>query len=217
MKVGTDSILLGSWVNPLHAQHILDVGTGSGLLAVMMAQKSADDAQILGIDIDDAAISQARDNGQASPWPQKLDFRCTPLQALGTHQQYELIISNPPYFPPGQTFDPQRQQARHTGELSHQELIEIVCQLLSSDGRFAFVLPTTPGLELVDMAKAHGLYVQRQLWIKTREDKMPVRILVEMGYEHAPQPEMQLLSIYDLDNTYTDQYKSLCRDYYLNF
>ncbi|GGO64107.1 tRNA1(Val) (adenine(37)-N6)-methyltransferase [Bowmanella pacifica] len=217
MKVGTDSILLGSWVNVLQATNILDIGTGSGLLAIMMAQKSAVDSRILGIDIDSSAIAQAWENGLRCPWPEKLSFDCVALQAIDVHQQYDLIISNPPYFPHGQQFDVQRQQARHTGELSHPQLIESVCSGLSRHGRFAFVLPTEPAFALIDMAEARGLHLQRQLWVKSRQDKAPTRVLAELGYQQTSQVDTQHLSIYDLHNHYTDAYKHLCRDFYLKF
>ncbi|GAA0361784.1 tRNA1(Val) (adenine(37)-N6)-methyltransferase [Bowmanella denitrificans] len=216
MKVGTDSIVLGSWVNPNKAQTILDIGTGSGLLALMMAQKSHNEVQILGIDIDHNAITQARDNARLSPWPHKLVFEQRPLQQLQQHKHYDLIISNPPYFPHGQQFARQRQQARHTSELEHSVLIAAVAGLLTRQGRFAYVLPVKPAETLIELGKTVGLLLQRCLLLQSQPDKAPVRMLVELAAKES-QPVIETLCIHQSDSDYSQAYRQLCRDFYLNF
>lgn len=118
MKVGTDGILLGAWANIDGARRILDIGTGSGLVALMLAQRSSADVNIMGLELDEAAAAQAADNVQASPWPQKVAIQQGALQQY-IAPEFDLIVSNPPYYSHGQDFaDAARAQARHTGSLT---------------------------------------------------------------------------------------------------
>ncbi|GAB3018679.1 tRNA1(Val) (adenine(37)-N6)-methyltransferase [Bowmanella dokdonensis] len=219
MKVGTDSIMLGSWVMPGHAKTVLDIGTGSGLLALMLAQKCLPAASISGIDIDPHAIEQARDNAQVSPWARQLVFDCIALQDFRPDCPLELIVSNPPYYPAGQRFDKAREQARHTGMLSHAALLGWVSGHLAENGRFACVLPVSTALPLMDKAAGYALSLSRRLDVSTTASKPVSRVLMEFirTKNQASTPQEEQLTIYAQGPQYSQAYRQLCRDYYLNF
>lgn len=220
MKVGTDSILLGSWADPGAAESILDIGTGSGLLAIMLAQKSRSDCMISGLDIDADAIEQAQINGARSPWAKQLEFRLSSIQNWHPRGKYELIITNPPYFdnPTRATRGTNltRLAARQTLNLSHQQLISRVAELLSDNGRFYCVLPVDNAQRLMQIGHQHGLYCDQLLIVAARPQGPPIRYLMAFTRQ-ASQPDIEHLSIYTQGQTYSPAYKSLCRAYYLNF
>jgi tRNA1Val (adenine37-N6)-methyltransferase len=236
MKVGTDSIMLGSWLEVGPARRILDVGTGSGILAVMLAQKSPVDCQISGIDIDEAAISQAKRNGQTCPWSSRLHFSQSSLQDFLPSEKFELILSNPPFFPVYrrsgeesqqviQHAEPfisqqQRQTARHTGTLSHRQLLDGVASLLSDDGRFACVLPAQNSDELIGYAAELGLLCRRRLLVRAKPEGKIIRHLLDFcRYSLLSERDVETkqLSIQQADGEYSQAYMNLCQDYYLKF
>ena len=142
MKVGTDGVLLGAWANAKGKQRILDIGTGSGLIALMLAQRT--DAMITGIEIDPASATQAQENAAASPWADRLQIVATDIAGYTSYQAFDLIVSNPPFFnemllPPGAA----RSQARHTQALTFEALLFHVQRLLSPEGSFCAILPAT--------------------------------------------------------------------------
>ncbi|AWL11000.1 tRNA(1)(Val) (adenine(37)-N(6))-methyltransferase [Saliniradius amylolyticus] len=216
MKVGTDSIALGSWVRVGSARRILDVGCGSGLLALMLAQKASAGAFIEGIDIDLPAIAQARDNGAASPWSQQIAFYQSPVQSWRPTKSYDLIVTNPPYFPAGQSFEARRQQARHQGSLNLSELMASVAQLLARDGTFWVVLPHTQQSELAQAAKDWRLCCYQQLRLRAQPHKPVSLVASAWGWQDTPFSSKTLV-IRDNDNQYTAAFRRLCRHYYLKF
>ena len=179
MKVGTDGVLLGAWT-PFTGKekHVLDIGTGCGLVALMLAQR-IHNAQITGIDIDVASVGQANENFQASPWPERLKAELVPVQELScqTDLRYDLIVSNPPFFVSSLPNPRQeRMQARHTCTLSHEDLLHAVVALLEPQGTFALVLPVHEGqhiLTLEDMAKNY----QGRVWARERASLMQLLYL----------------------------------------
>lgn len=221
MKVGTDSIMLGSWVHTNNAQHILDIGTGSGLLAIMLAQKTQDTCLINGIDIDANAVAQAKDNAKNCPWAARLTFQQTGLQQLPIGKSYDLVISNPPYFPinlsANKTHSVQsRQNARQTIALDHPTLLQEVIKHLSANGRFCCVLP----IEAVPLFTLHaesiGLYCTRELLVQPKQQAQVTRFLLEFSRTKEIKIS-EKLSIYNHLNSYSKEYIALCKDYYLNF
>lgn len=228
MKVGTDSIMLGSWIEPGEAQQILDIGTGSGLLAIMLAQKTADQARILGIDIDQDAINQAYVNANNTAWADRLAFANIPLQTLCKHtelaQLYDLIVSNPPYFAVNSTSNQQYQQAAHSKRINARqtttlevlELLNSVNTHLSVNGCFYCVLPS----ENVELFIAHasnlGLHNNAQLQVQSRPDGKIVRVLLKFSRFFSC-PQINRLTIYDQGTHYSQAYIDLCKAYYLRF
>ena len=133
MKVGTDGVLLGAWASCDGAERILDIGTGTGVIALMLAQRNTE-AKIHAVEIDSTATQRARSNFDMSPWAERLDVECCAVQAFNRAEKFDLIISNPPYFvdsllPP----DAKRSTARHTHDLTFEELDKAVCRLLADD------------------------------------------------------------------------------------
>ena len=224
MKVGTDSIVLGSWTNAGQAQQILDIGTGSGLLALMMAQKSSSNSLITGIDSNQKAIYQAKVNGLNSPWSQRLHFLQTSLQSYEPGQFFDLIISNPPYFQAKQV-DPdlgfenisaERKQARHTSELTHSELLLNVARLLATNGTFYCVLPDLVCEAFVQEARLHGLFCHAQLSVSSKPGGVSIRRFLKFA-RRQQDTKTESLTIHADKGGYTQEYKDLCKDYYLNF
>ncbi|MBC3766909.1 methyltransferase [Neptunicella marina] len=217
MKVGTDSIMLGSWVKPGNARRMLDVGTGSGLLALMLAQEAgAADFDIVAIDIDQAAVEQAGRNIAASLWSDKIRVFYQSLQ-LCEKGPFDLIISNPPYYPAGQSFDPQRQQARHQAGLNFDDLMRHVARLLADNGRFACVIPAQFERQLLNSAAQSALYLNRRLAVKSTPNKAVSRLLLEFSAQQAASADKVQLFIRNLNGEYSEDYKNLCREFYLNF
>lgn len=225
MKVGTDSIMLGSWADPGDAESILDIGTGSGLLAIMLAQKSRHDAHILGVDVSESAVLQARFNARQCPWHKQLHFLQSPIQQLSIGRTMDVIISNPPYFQPKKgrlhEGDPQymvsdRRVARHTTELNDDELMSNTRRLLSEHGHFFCVLPADRLTPLQDIARTYGLYCRDRLAVKSAPDTKVIRYLLRFGREPGSCRERHI-AIRTKDGNYSGDYKALCKDFYLNF
>jgi tRNA1Val (adenine37-N6)-methyltransferase len=221
MKVGTDSIMLGSWVKTNNAQRILDIGTGSGLLVIMLAQKTQDTCLIDGIDIDAAAISQAKDNAKNCPWSERLIFRKISLQNFHTATKYDLIVSNPPYFSLNATANKtcahkNRVMARQTITLDHKTLLGQVMEKLSDDGRFCCVLPKNVGDLFIKNAELIGLDCTRVMYVKPKPHADITRLLLEFGRHRKPK-STENINIYNQLDKYSTEYIALCKDYYLNF
>jgi len=215
MKVGTDSVLLGSWVQPGAARRILDIGTGTGILAIMLAQKSG--AAIDAIDIDEGAYMQARENAMISPWFSRIRAVQLSFQefADSAPDRYDLVVSNPPYFhdsylPPTAA----RLQARHSDQLPFDDLISGVRKLLDPNGTFCIILPKKEGLEFLDMAQHNGLFCHRMLRVRTRAGKPDKRLLMEFDL-HLGSMEHEEMVILEEGDAYSTRYYELTRDYYI--
>jgi tRNA1Val (adenine37-N6)-methyltransferase len=214
MKVGTDAVLLGSWVNAGGAKRILDIGTGTGVIAMMLAQKSA--AEIDAIDIDLNACAQAKENVMESAWADRICVRNISFQDFSesTEKKYDLIVSNPPYFrdaPKPQSFE--RIQARHTDLLSFDDLAEGVKRIISPSGKFCVVLPCREGKEFMDIALRYGLFSNKILRVKTVHDKEK-RLLLELSPEIKPIIEDEI-TIQNDEHTFSKAYVDLTSDFYL--
>lgn len=221
MKVCTDSIMLGSWVQTRNAQHILDIGTGSGLLGIMLAQKTQNVCLIDGIDIDAAAISQAKENAKNCPWTHRLTFYHTSLQQLPFTTDYDLIITNPPYFSINISAnkaysEKNRINARQTIELDHPTLLQKVTKHLSANGKFYCILPVEVAELFTSDAFSIGLYCTRELQVQPKYQTHVTRLLLE--FSRTKQKKVcENLSIYNNLGNYSKEYIALCKDYYLNF
>lgn len=217
MKVGTDGVLIGAWVSCGNADSILDVGTGTGLIALMLAQKCGK-AQIDAIDIDAVAYRQAKDNFEHSPWSDRLQSLHESLQEFSAKsgKRYDLIVSNPPYFMDAHPAPSEaRNVARHMDEsLSIKELCEGVKQLLSPSGRFCVIFPFREGMRFLEYAEGHGLYANRLTKVKTKVEKHEKRLMMEFELHRKDLIEDELV-IQEEDLSFTDQYIELTKDFYL--
>ncbi|MFI3318330.1 MAG: methyltransferase [Rikenellaceae bacterium] len=217
MKVGTDGVLLGAWVEVKgNESHILDIGAGTGVIALMMAQRSK--AKVDGVEIEHSSAEQAAENVKLSPWAERVTIYHTPIQEFSPQQKYDLILSNPPYFVDS-LLSPSsaRSTARHTTDLSFNELAESVVRLLSIDGRFALILPTTEG-QLFDVAANRvGLKLLRRVMVSTSRGSAPKRVMSEYSPAFAGECVIEQLTIGSHDQQYTDEYRELTREFYLKF
>ncbi|ART80124.1 tRNA1(Val) (adenine(37)-N6)-methyltransferase [Oceanisphaera avium] len=214
MKVGTDGILLGAWVTLAQAKRILDVGTGSGLVALMLAQRTTPEVKIIGLELDKQAAIQACENVAASPWPQKVVIKQGALQAY-QEQPFDLIVANPPYFKPGQAFECQaRQHARHTSSLSLADLFKHTKRLLQPSGRLAVILP----YQALDIARQeaqlNNLYLVEQQEVYTKEGKEASRFL-GLFCSVKSQEIREQLWINTANQGYSESYLRLVRPFYL--
>jgi tRNA1Val (adenine37-N6)-methyltransferase len=215
MKVGTDSVLLGSWINPAQSSDILDIGTGSGIIALMLAQKSF--AQIDAIDVDDNACAQAEENFKISPWQDRLHVIHQPFQeyANSTDKKYDLIVSNPPYFQDAyKPAEEAKLKAKHGDSLCFAELVEGVKKLLTEKGKFCLILPYREGNEFIGIALRKGLFCQEIVRVKTKADKSEKRLMMAFTFEFGMMTETELV-IQDNDTSFSKEYIELTKEYYL--
>ena len=213
MKVGTDGVLLGAWCATDGAERILDIGTGTGVIALMMAQRSAA-TQIVGIDIDSGAAARAAQNFTASPWSSRLEAQCCAVQEFDD-EKFDLIVSNPPYFTDSLLCpDARRTTARHTTELTFKELDSAVCRLLAPQGRFALILPTEQMEAYLELS---ALKVVRRCAVSSTPMGAVKRVMAELAFDNQAICE-QSLSIYtDTPPEYSAEYREVTKDFYLKF
>jgi tRNA1Val (adenine37-N6)-methyltransferase len=215
-KVGTDGVLLGAWVRVLSTDRfLLDVGTGSGLIALMLAQRSDSGSHIDAVDVGEAEVQQAIDNVTRSPWPEKITLWNTSLQEFSSPGRYDLIVSNPPFFvnslqPP----EIRRSSARHAHSLPFDELLQNVVRLLAPGGRFGVILPYQEALDFTERALLHQLFPSRITSFRARKNKPVERILSEFCFEKKNVESSELV-LYEEGSTWSESYKSLTRDFYL--
>ena len=218
MKVGTDAVLLGSWVNTSNAKHILDIGTGTGIIALMLAQKSG--ARIDAIDIDANAFLQATENVNASKWKDRIEVHQISLQQymIESERKYDLIVSNPPYFvDSSKALEISRTNARHTDQLAYDELLNGVLKLLDPNGKFYVILPTKESELFRVLAEENKLFLTKLTRVITRLDKPEKRLLMRFEFIPRAFSEDSITIEEDERHSYTEQYKELTKDYYLAF
>ena len=217
MKVGTDGVLLGAWTRVGESdRRILDIGTGTGVIALMMAQRSVN-ARITAVEIDPPSADDARDNAAASPWGDRVEVVVCDIADYNPVERYDLILTNPPYFsesllPP----DRSRAAARHTDSLSFGTLADSAHRLLGDDGRLALILPTEGALRFRAEAVERGLYPQRMTEVWSTPRSGAIRLLAEYGRQPLPSPPVPDRIVID-DGGFTAEYRALTKDFYLKF
>lgn len=217
MKVGTDGVLLGAWVNVENSTRILDVGTGSGLLALMLAQRRQK-ATIDAIEIEENACRQACENAEDSAWRNRITVFHTSLQNFKPLEKYDLIVSNPPFFSQSlQNPDLLRKTARHNDSLLPEELAQHAKRLLKENGRLAVIYPLHEAQLFCKAAQEIGFYIQRITHVIPSVGKNAKRLLVELQLSPCELLENKLCIEKEMRHTYTDEYISLTKDFYLNF
>lgn len=216
MKVGTDGVLLGAWADVTNANTILDIGTGSGVIALMLAQRTPHQTHIDAIEIEDNAFEQADENIKNAPWHDRVVAHHVALQQFESAHQYDLIVSNPPYFQNSQKPpDKKRVQARHTTSLSYPELLSFSAALLTPAGKLSLVLPFTEGLQFIALARQHNFYCSRQWSFRTRHEKPIERWLLEFSFRQQQTPESGEILLYQQGEDWSDRYKELTKEFYL--
>ena len=219
MKVGTDGVLLGAWASAeAGVRRVLDIGTGTGLVALMLAQR-APQAQVVGIDVEEVVEAQA--NAAASPWAGRVEMLRTAVQEFAPAEGFDLVVSNPPFFAGSLTCpDAGRTTARHTVRLSFEELRDAAVRLLNPGGRFAVVLPTDAAAHFIALC-CGSLPLVRRTDVRTTPRRPAKRTLLEfmaLPLSEAPQPELSELTVGTGESEcYTPEYRALTRDFYLKF
>lgn len=213
MKVGTDSVLLGAWTDVNKAERILDVGTGSGVIALMVAQRSQ--GIVHGIDIDESSVRQAKQNASNSPWSHRISMYCQDIKSYQPEKDYDLIVSNPPFFQAGMPPpDPVRLRARHHLKLGHQKLIYHCQRLLTKKGRLSIILPDKEGNAIVHRATEAGFYLKRKLKFRAKRSCQVERLLLEFTSMKTITREEELIH-YNEQGQWTEDYINLTKDFYL--
>lgn len=216
MKVGTDGVLLGAWASVGVAQSALDIGTGTGLVALMLAQRS--NAHIHAIELDEAAYHQAVLNFKASPWSEYLNAVLADFKTYDPALKYDLIVSNPPYF--NQSLKnpcDKKSLARHTDSLNYAELIKGAAKLLEDTGRFCVVLPAAEKLNFKEIAAQYDLKLNKTLNVKPTPGKPSKRVLMEFSFLGTAEEVDELIIEEFGRHQYSDAYKQLTKDFYLAF
>ncbi len=214
MKVGTDGTLLGAWAKADNPKQILDIGTGTGIIAMMMAQRF-ENAQVKAIELEINASQQAAENFQNTRWSNRLISEHISLQNFQHTPSFDLIVSNPPYFENNlKPTRKQRKQARHTDTLSFESLIEYSSKLLNKNGSLAIILPSENKSKVEKIAKNHKLHINRLCWVKGTEKTTIKRALLQFSFQENRLEETTLI-IEKERHLYTDEYTRLCKDFYL--
>lgn len=217
MKVGTDGVLLGAWASVDGAHNILDIGTGTGLIALMLAQRCLS-ANIEAIDVDEAAVLQAQENVADSPWRERikvsrLDVKDVPYAWKGT---FDCIVSNPPYFTDSlKCPDSSRTLARHAIGLDFLSLAKAVAFLLIEEGTFSVVVPADNYTGLVESCLREKLYLQRVCWIHTKPDVSAKRVLLAFVKRPVAETLHEHLTVEVSRHVYSPEYVALLKDFYL--
>ncbi len=215
MKVGTDAILLGCWTEVKPEDMVLDIGTGCGLLPLMLSQKGV--AHVDAVDIDAASIEEATVNFEASQWREQLKAYCVDIVDFRSDKQYDLVISNPPFFNRFSKCDSERKsRARHndTG-LSYDTICREVVRLMRPEGRLAVVLPLDVSTDFLKTAACFGLYLHRRLTIIPIAGKGANRVNLELGFGKSDEVKEETFVIRDTEGRFTPQYNVLLKDFYL--
>ncbi|WP_339878455.1 tRNA1(Val) (adenine(37)-N6)-methyltransferase [Pseudidiomarina gelatinasegens] len=218
MKVSTDSLLFGAWVDVTGSVRIADFGTGCGVLALMLAQRAEASASIDAIELDVAAAQQARDNVAASPWPEKITVYQGDVLAFATKQgDYDLVVMNPPYFPNHLPSSASKRSLARQGEGDiWQRWLAHAASQIHNQGRIALVAPMQALETIFTEAQALGLHACRQLQVQSVVGKSPYLVLLELRPTTvADCNENETLVIRNPDNKYTNEYAKLTADFYL--
>lgn len=217
MKVGTDSVILGAW-SPVGNNircNILDIGTGTGILSIMAAQKN-EMAQIKGIEIDRDAYLQAVENVKNSKWNRNIEIIYGDICEYKFDEKFDYIISNPPYFENSlKSYDKSRNIARHTDTLDFDKLMRAAGDLLNENGSFYVIIPTTSEDSICHSAIQNGIYLSNKTNIITKEGSTPKRIILEFKHKFSTYTENSI-TIRDKTNRYTEKYIRLTYNFYKN-
>jgi len=217
MKVGTDGVLLGAWTSVDNVSHILDAGTGTGLIALMLAQRCK--ARIDAVEIDDAAYIEAKFNFEQSPWKERLEVFHSDFNTFSKDhlQLYDLIVSNPPFFIDSlKNSDPRLAKAKHNESMTFKELIQGSVKLLKDTGRLVVIIPAESLDEFRETARLNGFYLHQCCTVISKQGRTVGRVLLELSLIKGYAATSEIMIQNDQGN-FTDQFKELTRAYYLNF
>jgi tRNA1Val (adenine37-N6)-methyltransferase len=217
-KITTDSVLLGAWAQLAGAGNILDIGTGTGILTLMAAQRS--EARIVAIEPDPGAYMQAGLNISDNPWHERITLINTRVQDYFPEAGllFDAVITNPPFFVDSlPNPNPGKAMARHSLTLSFRELLEAALRLTTPSGELHLVLPVSEATLFIEMAATLGFYCNRKLIVKPTPEISPSRMLMTLGYNQGNVEESTMVTEKGGRHNYSDEYVSLTKDFYLKF
>jgi tRNA1Val (adenine37-N6)-methyltransferase len=217
LKVGTDGVLLGAWCEVTNTKHILDVGTGTGVIALMLAQRS--EAEIHAVEINGEACLDAKNNFEKSPWADRFKLFHTDFNhfSQSSPSHYDLVVSNPPFFEKSlKSADPASSAARHDLYLSFPQLITGAKSVLTELGRLAVIIPAGAFDDFRETARLSGFFLLRKTIVIPKIGKQTKRILLEFSLSRHFPDENELVILIDRD-TYSEDFIGLTKDFYLNF
>ena len=216
MKVGTDGTLLGAWALASESPcRILDIGTGTGLIALMMAQRYPQ-AKVTAIDIDDGAVRQAKENVSASPFADRINVIKADVLTFEEEEKYDSIVCNPPFFEDSLTCpDPQRTEARHTVSLGYRQLMEAAFRLLKDDGHFSLIIPSDCRERLESEAHLRGFFLSRVCSIQTTPKKAPKRYMIELSKQPVNEVDTTNGILESSPQVRSDWYRELTKEFYI--
>ncbi len=216
MKVNTDSVLLGSWAEiPERAKTGLDIGSGTGILALMIAQRNQN-IELIGIEIEQNAFEESKSNFENSPNNKRLEAVNLPLQSFIRNAKFDFIISNPPYFINDlKNEDSNKSQARHTDTLSFEELILFTENNLSENGKFNLILPKRESEIFINLSENSALFLQKIAFIQPNKNKKVNRVLLCFGLQKIKLEE-ETFCVYQSHQVYSERHRELTKDFYLD-
>ena len=218
MKIGTDGCLLGAWADVANAKTILDIGTGSGVIALMLAQRS--NTSIDAVEIDTDAFHQACNNFSNSPWNSRVKAHHTSIQEYvkSCKKKYDLIVSCPPYFLDSMKApEKKRRLARHTDSLSFEELLSGSKRILHPAGKFCTIIPTETIRIFSEAALIEGYFTTKITQTKPRVGSEPIRTLLQMELSRKTCITDSISILETTGKNYTSEYKELTKEFYINF
>ena len=233
MKVCTDACLFGAWAasdpQVINAHKILDIGAGTGLLSLLLAQAN-NNATITAVEIEEAAATEAASNFKLSPWTDQLNLMHDDIQNFGNHANtfYDIIITNPPFYEGDlKSPDENKNTAAHSTALPWNLLIENVAKLLNDSGSFYVLVPTLRAYTMQKLCDTHGLQLVAEVLVHNTAKNLPIRAMQKFVKLHAgqidtektndiPQVKRTKIFIKDADNNYSPEFNVLLKDYYLH-
>jgi tRNA1Val (adenine37-N6)-methyltransferase len=213
LKIGTDSILLGSWAETKNALNILDVGSGCGILSFMLAQK-APQAKILGIENEDDSFQESLFNLKGNPFKERVDFTLADFKDWTSDLRFDLIVSNPPYFEVAQTTgNPARDNARRQNSLSHELLLNNILLVLAEKATVNLILPPPEAQNFIALAQKKGLHLMRFCSVKSKEEALTKRCLISLSNYPSPLQEQEII-LYQANGKRHHQFTEITADFY---
>lgn len=220
MKVTTDACLFGAWIaNEIsnaksESRNVLDIGAGTGLLSLMVAQKK--DVFIDAVEIDAEATEQAKENIDASPWKNKIEVLNENILSFFPDKKYDVIISNPPFYENELKSNQQSKNiAHHSHELKLIELLKVIKNHLNEDGTFFLLLPFKREKEIEKLLADEKFFVQEKIIVKQSVHHQPFRLMIKASVQKPVQTSASELSIWNEHQQYTKEFIELLKDYYL--
>ena len=218
MRVGTDAVLFAQWVDVASSDNALDIGTGSGIIPLILAQKGV--GSVDAVELDSDSYEEANLNFSISVYSDRLSVVQNDVRdyAANNEKKYDLIVSNPPFYASDvKPIKEKKVMARHVSTLSFKDLLVAAKKMMKEDARFALVLPFYESRLFIKEAESLGFYLQKEFLISPIEGKEPNRVNMQFVLNEVEDVEPELFTIRNKDYSYTDEYKEFLKDFYLDF